>query len=113
VTPVRLHDRGSLGLESKREEPMKTRFALFVTFALLFLSVNLPASAARDLTGLHAPATGARTPALPLCYASGTRVAGGARVVNAGSDGDDTQVDLGSDDPDTFLQYGRAGNDTQ
>jgi hypothetical protein len=30
-------------------------------------------------------------------------VAGGARVVNYGTDGADTQVDLGTADPDTIL----------
>ncbi len=43
---------------------------------------------------------------------AGPAPAAGTRIVYYGSDGDDTQVDLGTPDPDTILQYGRAGNDT-
>ena len=38
--------------------------------------------------------------------------AAGSRIVWYGSDGDDTQITLGTPDADTILQYGLAGNDT-
>jgi len=39
-------------------------------------------------------------------------IAAGLRIVYEGTDGDDTQITLGTPDPDTISQYGRAGNDT-
>jgi hypothetical protein len=43
---------------------------------------------------------------------AGAAPAAGTRIVWYGSDGDDTQITLGTPDADTILQYGRAGNDT-
>ena len=36
-----------------------------------------------------------------------------ANIVNYGTDSDDSQIYLGTPDPDTILQFGRGGNDTQ
>jgi hypothetical protein len=48
---------------------------------------------------------------LALLTLSGNLIAENA--VDYGTDGPDTQMDLGSPDPDFILQYGRGGNDTQ
>ncbi|MBC7228113.1 MAG: SBBP repeat-containing protein [Thermoflexales bacterium] len=45
--------------------------------------------------------------------AHGAHFLAAAQILNYGSDGDDTQIELGTEDPDIIIQYGRGGDDTQ
>ncbi|RCK72157.1 MAG: Alkaline phosphatase [Anaerolineae bacterium] len=80
---------------------MKSQFMRSLSLAFLLLLTCVRASVARDLQGAR------ELESLP------GRASAAGRVLNYGSEGDDTQIDLGTAEPETILQYGRAGNDTQ
>ena len=71
---------------------MRTRKRLGLFVVLLGLALALPPRFTRANAG---PAPAAGTP-----------------IVYYGSDGDDVQTTLGTQDPDIIVHFGRAGNDT-
>ncbi len=63
--------------------------------------------------GAHFRESGWARPGLSGQGTGASAALAAGHILNYGSDGDDTQIDLGTPDPDTILQYGRGGKDTQ